>query len=524
MSLSPWAEGGRELATPRLAFGATALLVVAVLTALVSGETQRSTTVFGVVIVAAAFALPRRQRGPVVGAALLAWAVALGLGGDPAPIEVVTQLGGAVLLALVALRTTASLETALRIERQASRASRTRASLLGSVLRLRSLEPAAVSEAVVGGLRDAGFDTAGLRVVEGGALRLVAALPAGGHDPAIRLAADSGLVGAAWRTGHPVVVPDYSSHPLALPGSGTLGGAVAAPVRVDGEVAAVLFAARRQVGVNSEQVRAVELLAEEAGAALQRARSFAADTATVIELRRLDERTHDFVSTVSHELRTPMTVIDGLGQTLHRRWDDLDPERRDDLLRRIDQNAERLGTMLRSLVDTSALERGQLVVRPERVDLGACVRAVLGRLAPLLDRHPTTVVLPDDLAVEADPSLIQHVIENLLSNAAHHTPAGTPVQVRACRVGDEVEVEVSDAGPGIAPEDLPHVLERFYRAGPTTTRPSGGLGLGLALSRQVLHAHGRDLRVASVQEEGTQFTFRLPVAPGGPEPVTAADR
>jgi signal transduction histidine kinase len=475
---------------------------------------DRLTIVFGVVIVAAAFVLPDRQRWPVMVSAIAGWVVTLASHGVGRPIEFVTQIGGAVALAVVALLCTRALESALAVERQASRTSRTRASLLASVLRLQALEPAAVAEAVVQGARDTGFDSAALQVVDGPDLRLVAARPYEGQDPPPPvLPAGQGLASVARRTGQTVVVDEYREHPDHLDGSAQLRGAIAVPIFVEGELAAVLVAGRKQRGLSSLQIQAVELLAEEAGDALGRARRFAADASTVAELRRLDERTHDFVSTVSHELRTPMTVINGLGQTLERRWDDLSPQRRADLLRRIDQNAERLAVMVRSLVDTSALDRGQLVARTTRVEVGTCVAAVLGRLAPLLEQHPVHVEVDDALAVEADPSLLEHVVENLLTNAARHTPPGTQVWVRAARREGEVELEVADDGPGIATEDLPHVLERFYRAGEPTTRPSGGLGLGLALSRQIVQAHGRDLAVRSTPDEGTSFAFRLAAAP-----------
>jgi signal transduction histidine kinase len=496
---------------------------VLVLSSPLAGDPQRYTVVFGVVIVAAAFALPGRQRRPLIVLALLGWAAALWFGGVRDATALFTQLGGAVLLALVALRTTASLEAALAVERAASRASRTRASLLGSVLRLQSLEPADVAEGVVRGVREAGFDSAILRLVDGDDLRLVAARPLPGQDLELRLPPATGIAGVARRTGRPVVVHDYQRHPALLPSAGELRGAIAVPVRVDDELAGVLLGGRRAPGLQPDHIQAVELLAEATGAALRRARRFAADTATVQELRRLDERTHDFVSTVSHELRTPMTVIDGLGQTLERRWDDLAGTRRADLLRRIDENAERLAVMIRSLVDSSALERGHLVAAIEPVHLAACTAAVLDRSSPLLEAHRTEVDVPDTLHVQADPGLLEHVLENLLSNAARHTPAGTTVVVRARRDDDEVEVEVADDGPGIAAEDLPHILERFYRAGEPTTRPSGGLGLGLALSQQVLQAHGRGLTVASEPGEGTRFSFRLPVADRSAE-VTAPGR
>jgi signal transduction histidine kinase len=518
---------GTPEVTPAVLGASGVLVSVVVLVAALDGDPQRFTLVFGVVVVATAFALPRRQRGPLILWAFAGWAASLWFGGVRDATVVATQIGGALLIALVALRTTSALETALRIERAASRASRTRASLLASVLRLQSLEPQAIAEAVVTGVREAGLDDAVLRAVDGRELRTIAVRTAEGITPPPPvISVDDGLAGIACRSGRVEVVDDYGAHPAALPGSGDLRGMVAAPVHVDGELTAVLIGARRAVGLTSVQREAVELLAEEAGVAFGRARRFATDAATVTELRRLDERTHDFVSTVSHELRTPMTVVTGLGQTLARRWDDLEGGRRADLLRRIDENAERLAAMVRSLVDTSALERGQLVVRAEPVDLATSVGRVLGRLGPLLEGHRTGVEVPDGTWVVADPSLLEHVVENLLSNAARHTPPGTTVDVRVRVLDGEVELEVVDDGPGIDPADLPHVLERFYRAGEPTTRPSGGLGLGLAISQQVLRAHGRDLTVASVPGEGTRFAFRLPAHRPGqvPDAVTATGR
>ncbi len=501
--------------------------VIAGAVALTAGDrfsTDRLTIVFGVVIVTAAFVLPDRQRRPLIGLAVVAWTATSLIDGERDPVTLFTQLAGAAGLAYVALLCTRSLETALEVERQASRSSRTRASLLTSVLRLQVLEPRAVAEAVVRGAREAGLDSALLRVVDGDDLRLVAARPLPEHDPVLRLPAGEGIAGIARRTGRPVVVNDYTTHPAKHEVVGPVRGAIAVPIVVDGEVSAVLFGGRRSVGLAPVQVHAVELLAEEAGAALSRARRFAADADTVAELRRLDDRTHDFVSTVSHELRTPMTVVHGLGQTVQRRWDDLTPERRADLLRRIDENAERLAVMVRSLVDTSALDRGRLEAHTSRVVLAESVAAVLGRLAPVIEAHPVAVEVDADLAVWADPSLLEHVLENLLSNAARHTPAGTEVVVRAWRRGADVEVEVADDGPGIPADDLPHVIERFYRVGEPTTRPSGGLGLGLALSQQILQAHGQELTVRSEPGRGTVFAFELRAAPTGegPPPTGAA--
>jgi signal transduction histidine kinase len=106
--------------------------------------------------------------------------------------------------------------------------------------------------------------------------------------------------------------------------------------------------------------------------------------------------------------------------------------------------------------------------------------------------------------------LLEHVVENLLTNVAKHTPQGTAVRLSAERVGRRVRIEVRDEGPGIAPEDLPHVLDRFYRGGAPTRRTSSGLGLGLALARQIVGAHGGELTVESAPGAGTVFRFDLP--------------
>lgn len=501
--------------TSTLTFVAGIVLVVAAAVVLAVGpavEARRTALVFGIVAVVGAFRLPRLERILLAVVAVGGWGTTLVLVGA-APAVLIAHAGGAALVAVAALQTTRAREIAIADERGAAAAATTRTGLLSTVLRLQSLEPEAVLVAVVNGARDAGFASAVLRVPYADQLLLAAASPAFGETPPAAVGEDS-VAGVAWRAGRPVVAGDRA-------GGGAAGGpggappllaAVAAPVLVDDEVAAVLVARVHEPEISTARRDAFDLLVAEAGVALGRARRFAADAATVNELRRLEGLTHDFVSTVSHELRTPMTVIAGLGNTLASRWDDLAAPQRADLLRRIEGNAERLSVMVRSLIDTSALERGQLVAAPSSVPLRPLVAGVVHRLATVLDGYEVAEDVPADLVVDADPGLLAHVLENLLTNVARHTPVGTRASVRARRSGDEVEVTVTDDGPGIAAVDLPHVLDRFYRAGEVTTRSAGGLGLGLALSQQILEAHGRELELRSREGAGTVFTFRLPAA------------
>jgi signal transduction histidine kinase len=526
-----WAWGAtatRPSPVPAL-IGASAVVgTVALLLGGFGLDVRATTIAFGVIAVVGAFALPSGHRATLVVVALAGWVVVLPASGIDDAAVLVCQTIGAVLLATVAWRNLRSLELAAAAERRAAASAAERAALLATLLRLQSLEPDAVLEGVVDGAATVGFASVLLFVPEEGGLRLAAERTAPGEPPPPRrLGPGEGVAAEVMATGQTLVVPEYAQHPQALVRPGQLRGTVACPVLADGEVTAVLVARRAARGVDAADRETVVLLAEEAGAALARARRFAADAAVVAELKRLEALTQDFVSTVSHELRTPMTVIAGLGQTLQRRWDDLGEDRRTDLLRRIDSNAERLATMVRSLIDTSALERGEFSVTPSPVWLSPLVAGVVNRSAPLFEGYEVTVDVAADLVILADESLLNHVVENLLANVAQHTPAGTRVAVSGRRRGDLVEVSVTDDGPGIAAEDLPHVTERFYRAGTTGPRKgSGGLGLGLALALQILQAHGTVLQARSEIGLGTVFSFALPAgsATSAGPPAHGSDR
>jgi signal transduction histidine kinase len=484
------------------------------LVAAVEVDVELFSLLFAIVLVMGAYSYPRRLRVPLCLWVLVVWAVTLWWGGVDAPAVLALHLGGGALVLGTSLRTADALAEAARIERTTRAEAEQRAQLLASVLRTNSLEPDDVLEAVTTGLTEAGFDVVAIRTLdpELHTLRLVKGSPGLarlGLPPELPVER-AGLSGVAVEAGTPVVVDDYADHPAALPGEQVLRGVIVVPVGDRTDVRAVVLGGCCEGPVTPVQREVVVLLAEQAGLALARAGAFDADRRTVEQLRMLDTRTHDFVSTVSHELRTPLTVIEGLGRTLSRRWEDLDPARCEDLLRRIEANAERLSEMVRSLLDTSALEEGRLDLRPAPVPVRAAVLGLLDRLATVTVAHPVEVAIAGDLEVLADPGLFEHVIENLLTNVAKHTPQGTRVRLSAEPVGRRVVIEVVDEGPGIAPEDLPHVLERFYRGGAPTRRTSSGLGLGLALARQVVRAHGGELLVASEPEQGTRFRWDLP--------------
>lgn len=236
-------------------------------------------------------------------------------------------------------------------------------------------------------------------------------------------------------------------------------------------------------------------------------------------LTELDRLKDDFVSTASHELRTPLTVILGFTQTMNLHWDRLGEEQRRELGARIEARARGLASIVDTMLDTARIRRGTLVADVGRVMVGSAVSASIDRSQPLLTGHELTVGGDLDIDVTADSRLLERVLDNLLANAARHTPAGTRVQVVVEHEADEVVLRVADDGPGIAPEEVARLGEAFYRAGDEDRRAREGVGLGLALAKEVLEAHGSELEICSEVGVGTTFSFVLPVWSGAAEPT-----
>jgi signal transduction histidine kinase len=463
---------------------------------------------FVVVLIVGAFTYQANVRVPLLVWTLLAWTAALWWDGLHELDLLLLHVGAGGLIALSVMQTADALEQAVAGAGGAAEAAERRAELLSRTLAVHTLEREEVLQAVIDGLEDVGFAAVSLRVPVDGRLELAAGL--GLREPlARRLEADEQLPGRALASGQVEIIHDrrrldeLGVEPEAV-------GAIAMPVVVDGHVEAVVTAITTDGPIRAYQREAIELLADLAARGLRRARIYASDEQTVTELQRLESRTQDFVSTVSHELRTPLTVVQGLGRTLRDRWDDLDPDRRTDLLRRVNANAARLAEMVRSLLDTSAFEEGRITLQPQPIEVRVLLADLLHRLANVTAAHPTHVRIAEDLWVWADRSLLGHVLENLLTNTSKHTAQGTRIDIIAEPVGEQhVEIAVVDDGPGIPAEDLPHVRDRFYRGGDPLSRPAGGLGLGLALVSQILAAHGSELEITSEEGQGARFAFRL---------------
>ncbi|HET7011387.1 MAG TPA: HAMP domain-containing sensor histidine kinase [Anaerolineales bacterium] len=232
----------------------------------------------------------------------------------------------------------------------------------------------------------------------------------------------------------------------------------------------------------------------------------------VAKVKSSQQSQRDFVANVSHELKTPLTSIQGFAQAI------LDgtagaPERQAQAARVIYEEADRLRRLVEDLLDLARWDAGQVEMRREPVALEALARAVIERLSLRAAEKGVRV----ESAIEPLPNVVgdgdrlAQVVTNLLDNAIQHTPSGGSVRVTGSAGGGEVALVVQDSGPGIPAEDLSRVFERFYQV--DRARPGGagrGVGLGLAISREIVQAHGGRLTAESPPGAGSRFTLQLP--------------
>jgi len=225
-------------------------------------------------------------------------------------------------------------------------------------------------------------------------------------------------------------------------------------------------------------------------------------------LERDEQLRQRLMADISHELRTPLTVIRAQTEALADGVIALTTENLDPIL---DQTAV-LSHLVEDLRDLALAEAGRLPLELDDVDLGALTQRACDAFraqAQALGVALTCDVPASGPDVRADAQRLSQVLGNLLSNALRHTPAGGAVTVRAWDDGRAARVSVRDTGEGIAPEDLPHLFERFYRTDPARARADGGTGLGLAIARHWVQAHGGTIAVESQVGTGATFTVTL---------------
>jgi two-component system sensor histidine kinase KdpD len=291
------------------------------------------------------------------------------------------------------------------------------------------------------------------------------------------------------------------------------------PVKVGDRRAGSLFLVHPPTGrsLTAADDRLLSAVAAQLGHAMERDRLLKEATEAEI-LRRTDQLRSALLSAVSHDLRTPLASIMAAAGSLRQPDIEWTSEERLGFAQGIEEEAERLNRIVGNLLDLSRIEAGSL--RPEKgwYDLGALVDDVLTRLRGITARHRVQVTVPDDLPpLLLDYVEIDEVIYNLVENAAKYAPADTEIEVEVevvvepRRDSGAVQVSVADRGPGVPPAALAHLFEPFYRVSDGTPRPQG-LGLGLAVVKGLVEAHGGRVWAENRAGGGARFVFVLPIA------------
>ncbi|HZS86737.1 MAG TPA: HAMP domain-containing sensor histidine kinase [Chloroflexota bacterium] len=238
------------------------------------------------------------------------------------------------------------------------------------------------------------------------------------------------------------------------------------------------------------------------------------------EVKRVREMQRRFIGNVSHDLRSPLTSIIGFSQVLAESTEISPTERR--AAEVIHDEAQRLSRLTMDLLDLSRLEAGQLPLNMQPLDLNELLRGIAARYHTLPNAHGilfSDTLCSGPLPVLADADRLTQIVSNLLDNAFKFSNVGGEVRLRTEQQGDRAVIEVYNSGAGIAPDDLPRVFNRFYRGDHSRSQKKGGSGIGLAIVRELVHAHGGEVTADSEVGRWVTITVSLPLS-CGEEPFT----
>jgi two-component system sensor histidine kinase KdpD len=305
-------------------------------------------------------------------------------------------------------------------------------------------------------------------------------------------------------------------HPAGL-GTDTLPAAAAQyqPLRGGSRVLGVLAAhpTQRRRLLLPEQQHLLETFAGQIGLAIERA-ILAEEAEASLVAAETESLRNTLLASISHDLRTPLAVISGASSTLGDPSLSIDTATRTRLARTIESRAQEMSKLISNVLDLMRFESGRIPLRRDWQTIDDLAGTALGQVQDRLADHVVDLHLPDDLPeVQVDASLITQVFANLLENCARHTPPGTRISLSARAEDQVVRVVVDDDGPGLPPGDPERLFKKFQRG--REEGNSGGAGLGLAICRAIVLAHGGNITAAGRPGGGTRFSFTLPVAGTG---------
>jgi len=234
----------------------------------------------------------------------------------------------------------------------------------------------------------------------------------------------------------------------------------------------------------------------------------------VAELEKSHAQKRELVANVSHDLRTPLATLQSFIESILLKGDALDPENRRNYLQNALRHCGKLNRLVSQLFELAKLDSGEIKPDPEPINLGELVHDIVQEygMKHSEPRFEIKIAPGAEISlVNADPGMIERVLENLLDNAIRHTGKEGSVSLGLSRINGSLLVEVTDTGRGIPPEDLPHVFDRYFQSNGTAQPDDKGSGLGLSIARRILELHGSAIQVRSTLNQGATFTFSLPV-------------
>jgi signal transduction histidine kinase len=299
--------------------------------------------------------------------------------------------------------------------------------------------------------------------------------------------------------------------PLAAASGQSTGGACwSAPIRMDAEALGVLvLVGHRRQTIDKDALALLQGVAQQIGMAFQKAR-LAEDRARLDAARRMEVLRAELLASVSHELRTPLGFIKGYATTLRREDVQWDAAQQAEFLQIIDEETDHLTQLVDSVLDIARAQAGRMQLSRQPVNLEQVARRSVERMNGALAGRPVQVRSETVAAVEADRSRLEQVLLNLLQNAAKYSPSGSPIDVTISGTGGEVAIAVLDRGVGIAQAEVDRIFEPFYRTPGEATSKVGGSGLGLAVSRAIVEAHGGHIWATPREGGGTGMHVSLP--------------
>jgi signal transduction histidine kinase/integral membrane sensor domain MASE1 len=335
-----------------------------------------------------------------------------------------------------------------------------------------------------------------------------------------RFAEGIGLPGRVWQAKGPAWIADVVRDPnfprASVAVREGLHSAFGFPISLGGEVLGVIEFFSREIRRPDETLlQLFSVVGSQIGQFIARKRSEAAVRDSEVELRQASEAKDQFLALLGHELRNPLAPIRNALEILRTKKTDLAVATQ--MHEMMERQTAHMVRLVDDLLDVSRITRGKIELRRERVDLRTAVERVVETVRPLVDDrgHDLRLSLPPEpILLEADPTRLEQILSNLLSNAAKYTPSSGKIDFSIARDGEQAVIRVRDNGIGIRPEMLGRIFELFAQADRLPERVQEGLGIGLTLVRSLAELHGGTITVTSAGPgHGSEFVVRLPCLP-----------